>query len=146
MDYFAYVASPYTPLGVSNKKEKKKIREERYEKVSEFCAGCLNKGLFVYSPIVHCHELAKKFNMPTDAAYWREYNSVMLRASGGLWVYTLNGWDQSDGVQGELDIAHDNKVSVAFVDPLNPAIKYTVIHYDKNKEKEEAPEPDGETP
>src|ERR1700733_6258733 len=55
----------------------------------------LKAEVWTYSPIVHCHALAHKYKLPTNAAFWQQYNEVMIQNSFGLIVYELPNWQKS---------------------------------------------------
>ena len=95
---FEYLASPYThsdPL----------VREQRYLRTLEATSILLKNGIWVYSPIVHCHHMSQVFGLPYDAAFWAAYNEEMLRASAGVLVLRLEGWHISVGVKEEIQLA-----------------------------------------
>ncbi len=93
---FIYLASPYSHPDPG-------VVENRYQSVMAYTALLLIKKQWVYSPIVHCHEMAKKHKLPTDAAYWQDYNETMLRAADELYVLMLHKWQNSVGVRMELE-------------------------------------------
>ena len=95
-----YVGSPYTH-------ENPKIVEDRYNLVLAYCAHLFKKGTVCFSPVVHCHEIAKRFFLPTDALFWRGYNMAMLRRAETLHVLCLEGWMLSTGLRTERDMAND---------------------------------------
>jgi hypothetical protein len=95
---FIYLASPYTSGDSS-------IMEERAVLAAKFTADSLRDGHHIYSPIVHCHELAKHHELPKDFTFWRNYNFAMLSKASALWVLTLDGWDVSIGVLEEIELA-----------------------------------------
>lgn len=97
---FIYLASPY-----SHKDHV--VMEERFRAVEAATAELLRNEQRVYSPIVHCHELAKRHRLPTTAKYWEAYNFAMLARAAKLYVLTIPGWDESIGVTGEMKFAHD---------------------------------------
>jgi hypothetical protein len=109
---YAYVASPYSH-------KSKSVMNIRYHRVLRYTAHLLNTGIFVYSPIVHCHDMAKKHAMPTDFAFWKHYNECMLSHSNGMLVLGLKGVKDSIGVKGELEIAAQYSIPVKFVDPIS---------------------------
>jgi hypothetical protein len=92
---FIYLASPYSS-------DDPAVVKERYEMAAEMTANILNKGVHIYSPIVHCHELAHKYSLPKDFKFWKEYNFSMLEAANELWILTIEGWDTSEGVKNEM--------------------------------------------
>lgn len=93
-----YLASPYTA-------DDPDLVEARYQAVAKETARLLTLGLIVYSPIVHCHHLAKEYNLPTTFDFWQDYNMGMLSAAQSLWVFTTMGWQESKGVQSEIAFA-----------------------------------------
>lgn len=56
----------------------------------------------VFSPIGHNHEMASRYGMPTDHAFWLEYDNHMLQPARGLIVLTWEGWETSKGVRWEI--------------------------------------------
>jgi len=97
--YF-YLGQPYSHSDFS-------VMEERFRRGEVRTALLLKEGYHVYAPIVHCHELAKRHALPTDAKFWREYNRVMLRTSIGLIVLPIPGWQESVGLTGEILMARE---------------------------------------
>jgi len=93
-----YIASPYSHPD-------KSVEHQRFEMVRKFTAVMLQNREFVFSPIVYAHEMARVFNLPTDAQYWDEFNMSILRHSKALYVCCLEGWTESKGVQRELSTA-----------------------------------------
>lgn len=100
---YSYVASPYSH-------ELEWMMEERAEAVMKYCAEQFNKGIHVFSPIAHCHEMAKKYNMPKDVGFWWSYNKTMLRFADTLLVLRLSGWDKSKGVAMERNLAAELEI------------------------------------
>jgi hypothetical protein len=59
----------------------------------------------VFSPIVHCHEIADRFGLPGDFSFWKDYNERMLSVCDALCVLMLDGWSVSPGVNAEIIFA-----------------------------------------
>jgi hypothetical protein len=93
-----YIASPYSHTD-------KSIEHQRFEMVRKFTAVMLQQRYLVFSPIVYAHEMARVFNLPTDAAYWDAFNMSILRRSDALYLCCLDGWEESKGVQREISTA-----------------------------------------
>lgn len=102
---YIYLASPY-----SHKNEN--IRHQRYLQVSQVVVQMLQSKIHVYSPIVHCHEIAKRFKLPKDFTFWNNYNEAMLVPATSLYILQLDGWKESKGIQGEIRIALANNIPI----------------------------------
>ena len=103
-----YLASPYSHSDIL-------IMKTRFLLAEEITAQLIMAGKFVYSPIVHCHELAQKFELPKDFVYWRRYNIDMLRRADQMYILDIPGWDESQGVKFELQIAVEIGIEVFMV-------------------------------
>jgi len=110
---YVYLASPYSDPS-------ELVRHKRYLEVAEIVAAYLRESLHVYSPIVHCHEIAKRFSLPKDFKFWSEYNYAMLEKASGIHVLELQGWADSKGVTAEIRYAMRNKIPLTMIShPLN---------------------------
>lgn len=107
---FIYLASPYSH-------KDKKIVLDRFDKTEATVAFFFERGITIYSPIVHCHEIATKFRLPTDAEFWQRHNHRMLGSSQQLWVLKLDGWEASLGVKDELTYAITHHKPVSWIEP-----------------------------
>jgi hypothetical protein len=92
-----YIASPYSHPDPT-------VREARYDAVCEHAASMLRDGRLVYSPVAHSHPLAAR-GLPGDWSFWARHNAAMLARCTALAVLTLPGWEQSEGVAAEVEIA-----------------------------------------
>lgn len=92
---FIYIASPYSH-------ERESVMENRYKQVMWYTLGLLKRRQWCFSPILHCHEIAKQFSLPRDVKYWMNYNFAMLSAARELHVLCLPGWQDSVGVSSEV--------------------------------------------
>jgi predicted acyl esterase len=95
---FYYLASPYSSPDPE-------VRHKRYLEVMDCLAWMLNRRMWTYSPIVHCHDMAVKHKMPTDNEFWKDYNRVMIDGSVGVAVLKIGGWEKSVGIRDEMDYA-----------------------------------------
>lgn len=102
---YLYLASPYSSPDPS-------IRDRRASEALAATAWLLQMKRWVYSPIVHCHELAFVHELPTDAEYWQEYNHALLERSKGLLVLLAEGWESSVGVGEEIRYAKELGLAV----------------------------------
>jgi hypothetical protein len=105
---FLYLASPYSH-------KDPQVVNTRFLLAERVTAELLKTERFVYSPIVHCHEIARKFNLPTDAAFWMNYNKAMLAEASDLLILCLPGWQESVGVNMEIDFAKSFGMFVSYL-------------------------------
>jgi len=106
--YYTYLASPYTHADPD-------VMEQRYRQAMLCTCWYLQQRLWIYSPIVHCHALAKSQNLPRDHKFWGDYNFTMLRQSHGLTILAIEGWEESKGIAQECEWAHDLRLDIEFV-------------------------------
>jgi hypothetical protein len=92
---FSYLASPYTH-------EDEAVVQERYIAVLYCVSDFIEERHWVYSPILHCHDMAKVVGHPTDFEFWEPYDLAMIDASDGVIVLMLPGWELSRGVAREI--------------------------------------------
>lgn len=106
---FIYLVSPYSspdPL----------IMKTRFLLAEQVTAKLLSEGKWIYSPIVHCHELAAKYSLPTDFDFWQSYNKAMIKEASALWVLEIPGWRESKGVREEIEFARLLELPIWYVD------------------------------
>lgn len=92
------------------------IRHTRYLLAEEITALLIKRGLIVYSPIVHCHEMAKRHSFPTDAKFWEKYNNSFIRHCARVLVLVTPDLHTSKGVMAEIDFARHCHIPVHFID------------------------------
>jgi len=104
-----YLASPYTHPDPA-------VREARFRAACRQAAEMVRCGIVVFSPIVHTHPLASH-GLPQDWAFWREYDRAFLEMCSEVWVLTLDGWRESQGVQAEIELARELGKPVVLIEP-----------------------------
>jgi len=109
---FIYLASPYTASLHCTPTEAAIVRQMRYDEAAKATAWFLCRGKAIFSPIVHCHGLAIRHDLPKDIAFWKWYNDCMLGEAYALYVLTLKDWESSKGVQHEIEIARSKDLAV----------------------------------
>lgn len=103
-----YLASPYSHPDPA-------VREERYQKALACVAEFARRKVAVYSPIVHWHEAAKSFELPTDAEFWDVQNTAMLNLSDKVVLLVLDGWQQSAGIEREFRLARELSIPIEYI-------------------------------
>lgn len=104
-----YLASPYTH-------PERQVEIDRFEATEAVTAKLLKAGFNVYSPIVYAHQMAERYQFPTDAAYWEKFNSVFFNRCGHLVILCLPGWTSSKGIVMESDWAVRNKIGITYLE------------------------------
>ena len=69
------------------------LMQERYEFVRGVIAEFLNDGVSIFSPIVHCHEVAKHHHLPKEWSFWKKVDLDYLSSCTGLYVLLMEGWE-----------------------------------------------------
>lgn len=115
-DRLVYLASPYSS-------EYPSVVEGRFHAACEAAGEMMRAGIFVYSPIAHSHPIAERTGLPTDFAFWQEYDRAMISRCSEVWVLTLEGWSESVGVREEIAIARRLGIPVTFVESAAAAIE-----------------------
>lgn len=121
---FFYLASPYSHESVQ-------VKQSRYETAMSVTARLLTRDWIIYSPIVHCHELAKAHSLPGDFAFWQRYNNAMLDSAVGLIVLCLAGWRESKGVQAEISYILAQHKPIIYIDERIQLVKGDKYHASK---------------
>ena len=105
-----YIASPYSHPEAS-------VRAQRFEEVAKYTAHLINKGRVVYSPIVHNHPLAIRYDLPTAFDFWENYDLCFIDVCDELIVYCMEGWQESNGIKREIQHARNIRRPISFVYP-----------------------------
>ncbi len=100
-----YIASPYSHPDPA-------IMQHRFEEVERFTAWALKLGVVAISPIVYGHEMAKKHELPTDAAWWAKFNRRLFNHCNLMYLLQIDGWIESRGVKMELEWAKEQSLPV----------------------------------
>ncbi len=91
-----YLASPYTlyPLG----------KDRAFSDISRIAWQLIEAGVPVFCPIAHSTPIARH-TIPENDTHdvWLPLDLHLMRGSVGIIVAKMDGWDQSYGVQFEID-------------------------------------------
>lgn len=109
-----YLAAPYRGT--------KEEIEARMTEVAVFSAHLRTLGIFVTSPLYHHYTFQNIDNSSGD--YWLDYSESLLTSmslSRGvgveveLWIMPLAGYDQSQGIAREIEVANKLKLPIKYV-------------------------------
>ena len=92
-----YLASPYSH-------PEKEVREARFRAVSRYAARLAKEGIPVFCPIAHSHPWAEYGELDdVDHDFWMRVDEPFILLCTELWVLQLPGWEESRGVQAEVE-------------------------------------------
>jgi nucleoside 2-deoxyribosyltransferase len=94
----------------------KKVRIERFEKVSEVAAKLFNSGFWVFSPISMSHPIAQYMKGHDTFEVWEAFDYFMLSQCDMMFVLCVDGWKISNGLQKEITFARQNGIPVIYID------------------------------
>ena len=77
----------------------------------------MQQGIHVFSPISHTHPIAEAGDLPKDWQFWKEYDLTFMQICRMLVVIKLDGWQESVGVQAEIQYANDLGIPIEYVEP-----------------------------
>lgn len=113
-----YLATPYSP----QEDEDYNVMYRRFILTRKYVAYAVsNFRIPLFSPIVHYHEIASKYNFPKDAEWWKDLNHMYMKSSEQLRVLQLNNWDFSKGVAMEIRWAEEQEIPILYVHPVDYA-------------------------
>jgi hypothetical protein len=104
-----YLASPFSS-------KDRNIEIERTNKAIEYSIKLLNMGIFVFSPIAYNGSWVE-LGIRGDWEFWKSFDETFIERMDGLIVLALDGWEESVGVQAEIEHARKLGLSVIIVHP-----------------------------
>ncbi len=102
-----YLAAPYSHPNEN-------IKAERMRRFYEIDANLNKAGYFTVSPL-HKVETCKQGGLADDWNFWSEYSYKLLAICDAMMVITLDGWEQSVGLQAEIEYCNKNKIPVQYI-------------------------------
>jgi len=97
MDIF--IISPYTDDDFD-------VRNRRAMEADTYVSELTQQGKVCYSAISAMHHLLYIGELPGTWDYWRMHCEVMIMHAYEVHVLCLDGWEQSEGVKAEMEIAN----------------------------------------
>ena len=122
---------------MSRKKKMKKIylaisyssmKESSYVQANEATAIIMNKGINVFSPISHCHIIAKEHQLPTSWDYWMQIDFQFIDWAEEVWVLIPKEGVQylhdSPGVNAEIKYAKNKNLPINFIKIVDGEVQF----------------------
>lgn len=115
-----YLASLYSNGVNSDSTVDTVVRQLRYEYTSKRLVEFMNSGEFVFSPIVHCHEISTKYRLPKTYEFWKNNDRHFISRSDKVYVLMMKdkhgSWKKSEGITDEINFAKSIGVQVEYID------------------------------
>lgn len=94
-----YLASPHTHTNSG-------IRDDRYKSALHCLSYFLERGFWMFSPIVHSHNLPMNQTEHTVKwETWAEFDTETITRMDEVWLLMIPGTTESKGVKKEVEIA-----------------------------------------
>jgi hypothetical protein len=101
-----YLASPYSKYSGG--------LQEAFERVVKKAGELMLLGYKVFCPIAHTHHIQATIG-DIGADGWLEQDFAVLERCDELWVYKMPGWENSYGVQKEIERANVLGIPITFI-------------------------------
>jgi len=91
---YVYLGSPYSKYEAGH--------DAAARVVADAAAALMRRGLVIYSPIAHGHAVAAH-GLPLTWNFWKRQCQPLIDGAAGLIVLTMAGWQESVGLQYEIE-------------------------------------------
>lgn len=91
---YVYLGSPYSKYEAGH--------DAAARVVADSAAALMRRGLVIYSPIAHGHAIAAH-GLPLKWGFWKKQCQPLIDCAAGLIVLTMAGWQESVGLQYEIE-------------------------------------------
>lgn len=105
----AYLASPYNHPDPE-------VRKMRHKMANITAAHLISKGIFVISPLTHNIPLFE-VGLRQGWDLWKDYDFTLVQKCDKLIVLKLPGWEESQGVTDEINLAKKHEIPIEYMDP-----------------------------
>lgn len=112
-----YLAVPYSHTSES-------VRLQRFRIANRVAGTLMKEGHCVISPISHCHPIKEVCELPHTWEFWEKQDRTFLSCCHKLIVLKIDGWQESKGVQAEMEIAKEMGIEIEFMDYWEILSKY----------------------
>lgn len=104
-----YLAAPYTHKDPN-------VIEERMRQFYAVDAHLISQGIFTVSPLLK-DPIVQQYDIPGTWDYWKNYSHALLSVCNKMIVITIDGWEESVGVQAEIEIATNLNIPIEYMSP-----------------------------
>lgn len=115
-----YVCSLYSLNAKTDSAQDIATRQHRYEYTMCRVASLLKQGEMVYSPILHCHNMSIKYDLPKDYKFWQAIDNHMIDICDSIIVLKMDdgssSWVDSVGINDEINYAISKGKKIEYLD------------------------------
>ena len=104
-----YIASPF-------RTHDEKVEESRVEAAEKYVAALIEMSLIPFSAVVYAAALIKKHELTSDLGYWKKFLYEFLKSANEVHVLKIAGWEDSEGIDWEIEMARELDISVVYID------------------------------
>lgn len=126
-----YLAGPYSWHG--DPQHKRSAEHTRYTLLTNACAKILENGITCFSPISHSHPMLDHATLPGDWAFWQRMDRAIMTVCRELWVLCVAGWEESEGVKREVEMAKELGMVVVYINDKF-TIDWHIAQFNTHKE------------
>ncbi len=113
-----YLACPYSH-------QDPKMVQLRYSVSAQIASHLFKQGLMVFAASMHNSLLAHMAGVSDQFARWKDFNHLMIERVDKLMVITMEGWEQSQGVQDQIQYAKQLGKPVEMIEAPAELVKST---------------------
>ena len=117
-----YLAAPYSHPDPD-------VRRARYESATAAAAALTRRGTIVFSPLTLTHPmdvLLAREGETLGSDYWVAFDEAFMELCSEIVVLRLDGWEQSKGVNSELEFFRTRGRRITFIDPVDQRVPQIV--------------------
>lgn len=113
-----YLATPYSHPD-------RQVRCERAHQAAVLASRLTKQGYMIFCPIAHTHAIIEcDAELRFGIEFWGRFDDQFLAIASALWVGTLDGWDESQGIKYEVKkMLYELHRPVSLIDPDTLALK-----------------------
>lgn len=123
------LSSPYSS-------KDKNVVAQRVKETGEYVVSLMEQGITVVSPTLYglgVIEYSEK-KLPDSYEFWEKYCRDIVKNSDEMYVAAIEGWEDSKGVNGEIEYAKEFGKNIWLVEKIDNKVVKTKLLYSANND------------